>query len=118
MKKKEIYMKELTICEYKDKQRVIEFITNEYPWNKDNLAYFASPIWLNDEWKFEMRRAWAERIYPSKIWIQIEVEKKSQILLSIKNYIEFCKRVMWSWFIWSDVHKSFNFVNISTDGIS
>lgn len=50
-----------TIILYDWRHWLVEKFDEELYWG----GYFANPIWLNDDWKYEVRRPWANRCYVS-----------------------------------------------------
>lgn len=86
---------------------VIEFETMGYP-ARNFPAYFASPIYKNEKWEFEMRRAGADWL-SSKICIDsnLSQEEITQIKNSIKKFLTFCERMMKDFYKESDEYKRF-----------
>ena len=94
---------------YDWRYRVVEFETNQYPARK-YPAYFASPIYQNEEWKFEMRRAWADWISSevSSIVTDLTEDRIQEIKESIRQFLNFCRRMMKEYYLWSDEHIRFS----------
>lgn len=86
-------MLENNIIFYDGKYWVCEITTTDYPWSIDSPAYFGSPIYMWENWKLEMRRAWAN-------WIRWEFSNNftkneiKEIRESIAYFLEFCKKMM------------------------
>lgn len=86
---------------------VVEYETMEYP-AREYPAYMASPIYQNDEWKLEMRRAGADWL-SSKYCEETNLTEKqiSEIKESIQKFLFFCKKIMKKDFSKSDECKIF-----------
>ncbi len=69
---------------------VVGFETIEYPWSLENKSYFASPIYLNNDWKLEIRRAWADwcSYKQSKEFIWYSKKDLEEIKESIEEFIK------------------------------
>ena len=86
---------------------VVEFETMEYP-AREYPVYFASPIYQNEKWELEMRRAGADFLSSEKcIDSNLSQEEIQQIKNSIKDFLSFCERVMKEFYKDSNEYKRF-----------
>lgn len=100
---------DMKVILYDWRYRVVEFETNQYPARK-YPAYFASPIYQDEEWKFGMRRAWADWISSevSSIVTDLTEDRIQEIKESIRQFLNFCRRMMKEYYLWSDEHIRFS----------
>jgi len=79
------------IVSYGWKNRLVEYKSCEYPWNKDRPYYFAVPIWLNDNNKLECRRAWWTNMFVDKttVFDWYSEEQLQEIKNSCEEFLNF-----------------------------
>ena len=82
------------IVQYNWMNWLIEYESEEYPWWPNNPYYFWVPIYLNNYWKLEVRRAWFDTMFKKNTvefnWYNDK--QLEEIKESCRQFLLFCKK--------------------------